>query len=268
MPADASLVLAAEGVTVRYPGREPILVGLDVAVPPGTFTVIVGGNGCGKSTLLRVLARVLRPEAGRVTLGGGDVARLGAKQFARAVALLAQGAIAPDGITVGDLVARGRYPHQGLLRQWSPADAEAVAGAMERTETAELADRLVADLSGGQRQRVWIALALAQETGLLLLDEPTTYLDLAHQLSVLDLCRDLVDRHGKTVVAVLHDLNHACRYADRIVAMADGRIVASGPPAEVVTAEVVDEVFGVACRIIDDPVSGTPLVVPELARPA
>ncbi|GAB2919581.1 ABC transporter ATP-binding protein [Streptomyces mayteni] len=260
--------LAAERVSLTYPGASgPILTDLSVTVEPGAMTVIVGPNACGKSTLLRAYGRVLRPDAGQVTLDGARIGDLAPKAFARRVALLPQSATAPDDITAGDLVARGRFPHQGLLRQWSAEDEAAVTRALERTDTMALADRAVAELSGGQRQRVWIAMALAQETDILLLDEPTTYLDLAHQLEILDLCRELIDDHGKTIVAVLHDLNHACRYADRIVAMRDGRVVANGSPAETITAELVRDVFGVPCRIIPDPVTHAPLVVPEEARP-
>lgn len=263
-PIPSAGLLTAESITVRYHGRDSaVLDDLSVRIEPGTFTVIVGGNGCGKSTMLRALARVLKPSAGTVALDGRDVARMASKEFARQVALLPQGSIAPPGVTVGDLVARGRYPHQGLLRQWSQADEDAVAWALERTSTTELEDRQAEDLSGGQRQRVWIAMALAQQTPILLLDEPTTYLDLAHQIDVLELTRDLVTAHGRTVVAVLHDLNHACRYADRIIAMRDGAVVASDSPAAVITPELVENVFGLRCRVIDDPVTGTPLVVPE-----
>ncbi|RCG27751.1 ABC transporter ATP-binding protein [Streptomyces diacarni] len=239
---------------------------LDVAVPHQSFTVVVGPNACGKSTLLRALSRMLRPTRGQVLLDGEDIAGMQAKALARTLGLLPQSSIAPDGITVGDLVARGRYPHQGLLRQWSRDDESVVAESMAATGVVELGDRFVDELSGGQRQRVWIAMALAQQTPLLLLDEPTTYLDIAHQIEILDLCARLHEEEGRTLVAVLHDLNHAARYATHLIAMREGRIVAQGTPREVVTAQLVEEVFGMPCRVIDDPETGTPLVVPAARR--
>ncbi|MEN0014314.1 MAG: ABC transporter ATP-binding protein, partial [Solirubrobacteraceae bacterium] len=220
-------------------------------------------NACGKSTTLRALARMLKPTRGAVVLDGHPIATLPAKQVARTLGLLPQSSVVPDGITVRDLVGRGRFPHQGLLRAWSAADERAVVEALRATATTDLADRVVDELSGGQRQRVWLAMVLAQETELLLLDEPTTFLDIAHQIEVLDLCAALRERHGRTLVAVLHDLNQAARYATHLVAMKDGRIVAEGPPAEIVTPELVDEVFGVACLVVPDPATGTPLVVPR-----
>ncbi|MEV7727911.1 ABC transporter ATP-binding protein [Streptomyces sp. NPDC087917] len=253
--------LSAENVTLGYDGRV-IAENLSVEIPDHSFTVIVGPNACGKSTLLRALSRMLKPSVGRVLLDGQAISSMPAKKVARTLGLLPQSSIAPDGITVADLVSRGRYPHQGLLRQWSPQDERIVAESMASTGIAELADRAVDELSGGQRQRVWIAMALAQQTPLLLLDEPTTYLDIQHQLDVLDLCAELHETQGRTLVAVLHDLNHAARYATHLIALRDGVVVAQGPPSEVVTAELVQEVFGVRCRIIDDPETGTPLVVP------
>ena len=252
--------LAAQGLTLAY-DQLVVARDLSVEVPRASFTVIIGPNGCGKSTLLRALARTLKPRAGQVLLEGQPLDRLRGKDVARRLALLPQSPLAPESITVGDLVARGRYPHQGLLRQWSPADARAVAAALDATEVADLRDRYVADLSGGQRQRVWLAMALAQETDLLLLDEPTTYLDIAHQVEVMDLCARLHEE-GRTLVAVLHDLNQAARYATHLVAMREGRVVAEGPPADVVTVDLVREVFGLACRVVPDPESGTPMVVP------
>ncbi|RFU36439.1 ABC transporter ATP-binding protein [Actinomadura logoneensis] len=256
--------LAASGLTLAY-DRRVVVRDLDVAVPDRSFTVVVGPNACGKSTLLRALARVLRPSAGTVTLDGERIASWPARKLARTLGLLPQSSVTPEGITVSDLVARGRYPHQGLLRQWTREDERVVAESLEATGCAALASRGVDELSGGQRQRVWIAMALAQQTSLLLLDEPTTFLDIAHQIEVLDLCARL-HAEGRTVVAVLHDLNQAARYATHLIAMRDGRIVAEGPPAEVVTADRVAEVFGLRCRVIDDPETGTPLVVP--AAPA
>lgn len=256
----AASPLAARDVTLAY-DQLVVARDLSVAIPRASFTVIIGPNGCGKSTLLRALARTLKPRAGEVLLEGQPVERMRGKDVARRLALLPQSPVAPEAITVGDLVARGRYPHQGILRQWSPADARAVAAALDATEVADLRDRYVSDLSGGQRQRVWLAMALAQETDLLLLDEPTTYLDIAHQVEVMDLCARLHEE-GRTLVAVLHDLNQAARYATHLVAMRDGRVVAEGPPAEVVTAERVRDVFGLACRVVPDPETGTPMVVP------
>lgn len=257
--------LTAENVTLGYDQRV-IAENLSVEIPDHSFTVIVGPNACGKSTLLRALSRMLKPSAGQVLLDGRAITSTPAKQVARTLGLLPQSSVAPDGITVADLVARGRYPHQGLLRQWSPQDERIVLESMASTGVAELADRAVDELSGGQRQRVWIAMALAQQTPLLLLDEPTTYLDIQHQLEVLDLCAELHEERGRTLVAVLHDLNQAARYATHLIALRGGVVVAEGPPAEVVTAELVEEVFGVRCRVIEDPETGTPLVVPAARR--
>jgi len=251
------------GTDLRLAYDQRVIVdGLSVDVPDGAITAIVGANACGKSTLLRALARLLKPQRGRVLLDGQEIHSIKTKEVARRLGLLPQSPIAPEGITVGDLVARGRSPHQKLLQQWSASDEDAVVNALAVTNTLDLADRAVDELSGGQRQRVWIAMALAQETPILLLDEPTTFLDIAHQIEVLDLVADLNDRRDATVVMVLHDLNHACRYADHVIAMSGGAIVASGPPAEVITAEVVREVFGLECIVVDDPVAGTPMVVP------
>lgn len=253
--------LSGSGLRLAYDDRV-VVHDLDVEIPDGSFTVVVGPNACGKSTLLRALARMLKPRAGSVVLDGAEIRSQPAKDVARRLGLLPQSPVAPDAITVADLVARGRYPHQRLLRQWSPDDERAVAEALAATATTELAGRAVDELSGGQRQRVWLAMALAQETPLLLLDEPTTFLDIAHQIEVLDLCADLRERHGRTLVAVLHDLNHACRYATHLIALRDGRIVAEGAPGDVVDAELVEAVFGLPCRVIPDPETGTPLVVP------
>ena len=253
--------LRGEGLSLGYDERT-VSTDLSVAIPDGSFTVIVGPNACGKSTLLRALARMLKPASGTVILDGGPIGSLPSKEVARRLGLLPQSSIAPDAITVADLVARGRYPHQGLLRQWSRDDERSVAAAMAATNVTELAARAVDELSGGQRQRVWLAMVLAQETGIVLLDEPTTFLDIAHQIEVLDLCDELHRDQGRTLVAVLHDLNHACRYATHLIAMRDGAVVAQGDPAEIVDAELVEQVFGLRCRVIPDPETGTPLVVP------
>ncbi|MGW7100707.1 ABC transporter ATP-binding protein [Streptomyces sp. NPDC054838] len=257
--------LTARNVTLGYDQRV-IAEDLSVEIPDNSFTVIVGPNACGKSTLLRALSRMLKPSAGQVLLDGQAIASMPAKKVAKTLGLLPQSSIAPDGITVADLVSRGRYPHQGLLRQWSQQDERVVAESMAATGVAELAGRAVDELSGGQRQRVWIAMALAQQTPLLLLDEPTTYLDIQHQLDVLDLCAELHENQGRTLVAVLHDLNHAARYATHLIALRAGVVVAEGPPAEVVTAGLVEEVFGLRCQIIEDPETGTPLVVPAARK--
>ena len=256
--------LRTEDVTLAY-DRRVISSELSVSIPDDSFTVIVGPNACGKSTLLRALSRLLAPSAGEVVLDGKSISSYHTKEAARRIGLLPQSAIAPDGITVSDLVARGRYPHQTLFRQDRLRDDEAVALAMVATGVDDLAGRVVDELSGGQRQRVWVAMALAQQTPILLLDEPTTFLDIAHQIELLDLFADLHEA-GSTLVAVLHDLNHAARYATHLIAMKDGRVVAEGPPESVVTAELVEEVFGLPCLVIADPVSGTPLVVPRSAR--
>jgi iron complex transport system ATP-binding protein len=263
LPTDPSGTrLRADAVRLAYDGRV-VVEELTLQVPDGRITAIVGPNACGKSTLLRALARLLRPQAGAVVLDGELITRLPTKEVARRLGLLPQSPIAPEGILVADLVARGRTPHQRLFQQWSDHDESAVRAALEATGTVELADRAVDELSGGQRQRVWIAMAIAQQTELLLLDEPTTFLDIAHQIEVLDLTARLNRDEGRTVVVVLHDLNLACRYAHHIVAMRDGCIVAAGDPGDVITAETVGAVFGLDCLVIEDPVSGTPLVVPR-----
>jgi ABC-type cobalamin/Fe3+-siderophores transport system ATPase subunit len=256
--------LHGRGVTVDYgrrgSGRE-ILHGVDVVIPEGELTVIVGPNACGKSTLLKALARMLPPRSGSVWLNDRDITDYAPKEVARRLGLLPQNPSAPEGIIVSELVARGRYPHQSLLRQWTPEDEQAVVEAMAAANVTDLADRTIDQLSGGQRQRVWIAMALAQQTPLLL-DEPTTYLDIAHQVEVLDLTRRL-HRAGRTVVAVLHELNLAFRYATHLIVMKDGEIVATGAPAAIVTSDLIEQVFALPNVIIGDPISGTPMVVPR-----
>ncbi|MEV6317439.1 ABC transporter ATP-binding protein [Streptomyces sp. NPDC051776] len=259
--------LAARDLTLAYEERT-VVERLDLSVPDGEVTVIVGPNACGKSTLLRALGRLLKPRGGSVLLDGRELARIPTRKVAQSVGLLPQTPVAPEAITVADLVSRGRQPHQHWWQQWSEQDERAVGEAMARTDVTDLAARPVDELSGGQRQRVWIAMALAQETELLLLDEPTTYLDIAHQVEVLDLVRQLNQERGRTVVAVLHDLNQATRYAGHLVAMKAGRIVAQGRPAEIVTAELVREVFGLDAVVVPDPVTGSPLVVPGAPWPA
>ncbi|WP_434291010.1 ABC transporter ATP-binding protein [Celeribacter sp. SCSIO 80788] len=253
--------LRAEHITLAYDGRE-ISRDLSLAIPEGSFTVIVGPNACGKSTLLRALSRLLPPVSGRVTLDGQDIHRYAPRAFARKLGLLPQSLTAPDGITVADLVARGRFPHQSFLRQWSKEDGAAITRALEATAMTDHAERMVSELSGGQRQRVWIAMALAQETPILLLDEPTTYLDIAHQMELLELLEELRGA-GRTIVAVLHDLNQACRFATHMVALKGGQVRAEGAPADIVTEAMVAEVFGLSARIIEDPETGLPMIVPR-----
>jgi iron complex transport system ATP-binding protein len=254
--------LEAQAVELAY-GKSVIAQDLSVTVPSGSFTAIVGPNACGKSTLLQALSRLLVPGQGAVLLDGRAISTIPAKEFARSVGLMPQSSIAPDGITVTELVACGRYPHQNLLRQWSRVDEQAVAAAIDATSMNDLAGRRVDELSGGQRQRAWIAMVLAQETPLLLLDEPTTFLDIAHQMELMLLLERLNRERGYTIAAVLHDLNQACRHASHMIAMRGGRAVAEGRPADIVTETLVREVFGLDSVIIPDPVFGTPLVVPR-----
>lgn len=257
-----SHILAAEALTLSY-GDRTIVEGLDLVIPPGRITAIVGANGCGKSTLLRALARLISPREGQVVLDGKALHGRPTKEIARTLGLLPQSPVAPEGIAVADLVGRGRHPHQKLLARWSAHDYEVVAGALAATGIADLAERSADELSGGQRQRVWIAMALAQETDILLLDEPTTFLDVAHQVDVLDLLTDLNRERGTTIVMVLHDINLAARYADHLFAVRDGGIVAGGSPSEIVTSELIREVFDLDALVVDDPVSGTPIVLPR-----
>ncbi len=262
---DGRVRLAAEHVTLAYDDHV-VVRGLDLQLTEGSFTAIVGPNGCGKSTLLRALGRLMRPKGGQVLLDGQSIARTPTREVAKVLGLLPQAPLAPEGLTVADLVARGRHPHQSWLRQWSRDDEAAVTEALTWTDMAPLADRPVDELSGGQRQRAWISMALAQGTDLMLLDEPTTYLDLAHGIELLDLVDRLHDERGRTVVVVLHDLTMAARYADRLVVMDAGRVVAAGDPGEVLTEELVREVFGIRAVVVPDPVSGRPLVLPVGTR--
>ncbi|WP_054955366.1 ABC transporter ATP-binding protein [Paenibacillus dakarensis] len=252
--------LGVEHVTTQYDHRV-ISENLSLEIPDRSFTVIIGPNACGKSTLLRTLSNLIKPSAGHVLLDGKQISTYKSKEVAKKLGLLPQSSTAPDGITVANLIAYGRYPYQSLFQQWTEEDEKAVMQAMELTNTTELSGRFVDELSGGQRQRVWVAMVLAQQTPLLLLDEPTTFLDIAHQIELLELFTDL-NEQGNTLVAVLHDLNHAARYATHLIAMKAGKIIAQGKPSEIVSEELVEEVFGLKCKVIEDPVSHTPLIIP------
>lgn len=253
--------LHTRDLTLSYDDVQ-IIHHLDLNIRIGEITALVGANGCGKSTLLRGISRLLKPRGGQVILDGQDIWKLPAKTLAQQLGILPQSPVAPEGLTVHELVAQGRYPHQGWLQQWSAEDERIAREAMALANVSEYADRPVDTLSGGQRQRAWIAMTLAQDSAIILLDEPTTFLDLAYQIEVLDLLHDLNVERGKTIVMVLHDLNHACRYADTVIAVKDGGIAAQGAPATVVTETMVRDVFGIDCRIIPDPITGTPLIVP------
>jgi len=258
---DSTARLRGDQLTLGY-GKKVVADNLSVAIPDGHFTAIIGPNGCGKSTLLRTLSRLMTPSYGHVYLDGEQIQRFNSKEVARRIGLLAQNATTPGDITVQELVSRGRYPHQPLFTRWRQEDDLAVQRAMEATGVADLALQSVDTLSGGQRQRAWIAMVLAQETAIMLLDEPTTWLDISYQIDVLELLSELNREQGYTLAAVLHDLNQACRYATHLIALRDGKIVAQGAPKEIVTAELIEAVYGLRCMIIDDPVAHTPLVVP------
>ena len=258
--------LSTINLTLGYDSAT-IIKNLDLTIPKGKITALVGANGCGKSTLLRGLARLLKPSKGTIYLDGADAFKLSTKEVAKKLGILTQGPVAPEGLTVRDLVACGRYPYQNWLQQWTKEDERGVEIALETTAMKELAERELDTLSGGQRQRAWIAMALAQDTDILLLDEPTTFLDLAHQIEVLDLLWELNQTQGRTLVMVLHDLNQACRYADYLVAVKKGGVFAQGSPAEVMSETMVLEVFGLDCKVFPDPVAGTPMCVPIGRKP-
>ncbi|MEO0013957.1 MAG: hypothetical protein RLZZ535_2346 [Cyanobacteriota bacterium] len=253
--------LETQQLTLAYDGA-PIIRHLNLVIPPQKITVLVGANGCGKSTLLRGLAKLLKPKSGIVYLDGKNISQLKATTVAKKLGMLTQSPVAPEGLTVRDLVAMGRYPHQSWLQQWSMEDEKKVAQALKITTIDELADRSLDSLSGGQRQRAWIAMVLAQDTDILLLDEPTTFLDLAHQVELLDLLDELQESQGKTIVMILHDLNLSCRYADYLVAIQQGKVYATGTPEQVMTEEMVREVFNLECRIVPDPLADTPMCIP------
>lgn len=251
----------AEQIVAGY-DHKTVIQGVSLAIPSNKISVIIGANASGKSTLLKTLARLLKPESGKIMLDGESIVKIPSKQLARTLGLLPQSPIVPEGISVADLVGRGRFPHQSLFRGWTKKDYEAVAEAMSIMDITELANRNIDELSGGQRQRVWIAMALAQQTDILFLDEPTTFLDITYQVEILDLLTDINRKHGTTIVMVLHDINLSARYADYIVALHDGKLIAEGKPSDVVTSTLVKDIFGLDCIVVKDPISGSPSVVP------
>ncbi len=251
----------AEHIVAGY-DHKTIIQGLSLVIPSNKISVIIGANACGKSTLLKTLARLIKPTSGNITLDGKPIHKIPAKQLARVVGLLPQSPIVPEGISVADLVGRGRFPHQSLFSGWTKKDVEAVAEAMDIMNITELANRNIDELSGGQRQRVWIAMALAQQTDILFLDEPTTFLDITYQVEILDLLTDLNRKYGTTIVMVLHDINLSARYADHIFALQQGKLMSEGTPSEVITSTLIKNIFGLDCKVIQDPISGSPFMVP------
>lgn len=256
-----SHLLEAEKLVAGY-DTKVILDGISLQIPSNKISVIIGANACGKSTLLKTLARLIKPLSGEVLLDGQPIRKMPSKELARVLGLLPQSPIVPEGITVADLVGRGRFPHQSMFGTWRKEDYEAVAEAMEIMNITELANRNIDELSGGQRQRVWIAMALAQQTDILFLDEPTTYLDITYQIEILDLLTELNRKYGTTIVMVLHEINLSARYADYLFALRQGKLVAEGNPSEVITSQLMKDVFGLDCTIIQDPISKSPSVVP------
>lgn len=250
-----------KNITLAY-GKTTIIDALNVAIPKGKMTVLIGRNGCGKSTLLHAIARLLKPETGSVILDGQDILKMKSKEVAKKLAILPQSPIAPEGVTVEQLVKQGRYPYQGTFKQWTNEDESAVHHALTVTSMEELQDRYVHELSGGQRQRAWMALNLAQNTDTILLDEPTTYLDLTHQIEILDLLYDLNREENRTIVMVLHDINLACRYADHLVAIKDQKVFIQGAPEDMITSENIERIYGLKCRIDIDRQFGTPICFP------
>ncbi|MFC5463604.1 ABC transporter ATP-binding protein [Lederbergia graminis] len=249
------------GLSIGYTNKL-LFEDLNLSIPKGEITVFVGSNGCGKSTLLRSIARLLKPSSGNVLIDGKDVHRLSSKEVAKKLGILPQSPISPEGITVLDLVKQGRYPHQSWVKRWSEEDTLKVEEAMEATGISDLRHQAVDTLSGGQRQRAWIAMTLAQDTDIILLDEPTTYLDMTYQIDILDLLFDLNEQKNRTIVMVLHDLNLASRYAHNIVAIKDGKVFAQGKPEDIITCELVHSVFGMECQVAKDPLFGTPHCIP------
>ncbi len=254
-------IFQAENITAGYDNKM-ILQDISLTIPSNKISIIIGANGCGKSTLLKTMARLIKPTSGQVTLDGKPINKIPPKRLACVLGLLPQSPIVPEGITVADLVGRGRFPHQTFLKGWTKQDYEAVAEAMEIMNITEFADRNIDELSGGQRQRVWIAMALAQQTDILFLDEPTTYLDITYQVEILDMLTDLNRKYGTTIVMVLHDINLSARYADHIFAVHQGKLVAEGTPEEVVSSTLIQDIFGLKSLVIQDPVSDSPSVVP------